>query len=190
MLKGPGLKSSGLYTCVFQDRPDRGAKKSANFCIPTAPEWLQFLCYCDLLSPYSLRSQGDDRMLITLLINWVGFVAIARWLSWWLRKLDLDRDGILHPTQGCFSIRPIDSWICFDSGPGCSNWFYSRVVLCQDIGGQLHLPAAGATTDLDVTFTEGTQKNIWSRFGPFLCQKQKANNSQIKLSIPWLCSIS
>ena len=24
MLKGPGLKSSGLYISVFQDRPDRG----------------------------------------------------------------------------------------------------------------------------------------------------------------------
>ena len=38
-----------------------------------------------------------------------GFVAIARWmwdtvvrwLSWWLRKWDLDRDGFLHPIQLC-----------------------------------------------------------------------------------------
>ena len=41
-------------------------------------------------------------------VNWVSFVAIARWmwstvvrwLSWWLRKLlHLNRDGILHPIQ-------------------------------------------------------------------------------------------
>ena len=25
MLKGPGLKSSGLHTSIFQDRPNRGA---------------------------------------------------------------------------------------------------------------------------------------------------------------------
>ena len=45
----------------------------------------------DLSYPYTM-------MLITLLIDWGGFVAIARCLSCWLRKLvDLDRDGILHP---------------------------------------------------------------------------------------------
>ena len=64
--------------------------------------------------PYSLRSQGDNMRLITLLINWVGFVAIARWmwgmivrwLSWWLRKL-VDLINRVKPFakewHGCYS---------------------------------------------------------------------------------------
>ena len=56
--------------------------------------WANFFLQLNLLPP-------DDA-----LINWGGFVTIARWmwgtvvrwLSWWLRKLlDLNRDGILHP---------------------------------------------------------------------------------------------
>ena len=44
-----------------------------------------------------LKCIYNNMMLITLLINWGGFVAIARRLSWWLRKLDLNRYGILNP---------------------------------------------------------------------------------------------
>ena len=46
-------------------------------------------------------------LILTLLINLGGFVAIARWMwgtvarwrIWWLRKLDLDGDEILHTIQ-------------------------------------------------------------------------------------------
>ena len=56
------------------------------------------------------------------LINWGGFVAIARWvwgtvvrwLRWWLRKLVLDRDGILHPIHKQLQLfiknKNIDIW--------------------------------------------------------------------------------
>ena len=30
---------------------------------------------------------------------------VVRWLSWWLRKLNLSRDGIFHPLQLCYFIQ-------------------------------------------------------------------------------------
>ena len=76
-------------------------------------EVLSLLCSCKSSRALNIKNTCLIWlcMVITLLINWVGFEAIARW-TWsivtrWLRlggwgNKDLDWDGILHQTQHSF----------------------------------------------------------------------------------------